>query len=192
MALKNDDRQRHGHPGGGFPLCGRGCAGRSPRDQPGWEDLRAPINKQGAHFFLNQNSREPVTEPDEMVPLWKILHRPARTGHTAPKDGRRKLLHVLADDEGWEQSSAIQRQGRDDLGCKVLAEHGVRALELFAVRVGLQKFKIPHNFEIKSMMQYYAQWIREGKLKVNSDWNKDLEGQIHRPGSLPAGPKELG
>ncbi len=24
-------------------------------------------------------------------------------------------------------------------------------------------------------MQLYAQWIREGKLKVNSDWNKDLK-----------------
>jgi len=31
------------------------------------------------------------------------------------------------------------------------------------------------NFEIKSIIQYYAQWIREGKLKVNSDWNKDLK-----------------
>ena len=25
------------------------------------------------------------------------------------------------------------------------------------------------------MVKYYAQWIREGKLKVNSDWNKDLQ-----------------
>jgi len=24
-------------------------------------------------------------------------------------------------------------------------------------------------------VQLYAQWIREGKLKVNSDWNKDLK-----------------
>lgn len=43
-------------------------------NQPGWENLQAPIDKQGAHFFLSQNSREPFTEPDEMVPLWKILH----------------------------------------------------------------------------------------------------------------------
>jgi Fe-S oxidoreductase len=46
---------------------------------------------------------------------------------------------------------------------------------LFAVRVGLQKFDIPHNFEIKSIIQLYAQWIREGRLKVNSDWNRDLK-----------------
>ncbi len=37
-------------------------------------EIVAPVNKQGATFYLNQNSREPVTEPDEMVPLWKILN----------------------------------------------------------------------------------------------------------------------
>ncbi len=44
---------------------------------------------------------------------------------------------------------------------------------MFAVRVGLQKFNISANFEIKSIIQYYAQWIKEGKLKVNADWNQD-------------------
>ena len=29
--------------------------------------------------------------------------------------------------------------------------------------------------EIKSIYEYYAKWIREGRLKVNSDWNKDLK-----------------
>ena len=42
--------------------------------QAGQENLVAPVDKKGAHYFLNQNSREPVTEPDEMVPLWKILN----------------------------------------------------------------------------------------------------------------------
>ncbi len=39
----------------------------------------------------------------------------------------------------------------------------------------MQKFSIEHNMEIASIYQYYAKWIREGKLKVNSDWNKDLK-----------------
>jgi len=42
--------------------------------QPRFKELQAPIDKQGAFFFVNQNSREPMQEPDEMVPLWKILH----------------------------------------------------------------------------------------------------------------------
>jgi len=57
---------------------------------------------------------------------------------------------------------------------------------LFAVRVGLQRFGIEHNFECKSIIEYYAQWIREGKLKVNSDWNKDLQIKftVHDPCNL--------
>jgi hypothetical protein len=37
--------------------------------QPEFAEMQAPIDKEGAEFFLNQNSREPVTEPDELVPL---------------------------------------------------------------------------------------------------------------------------
>ena len=45
----------------------------------------------------------------------------------------------------------------------------------FSVRSGLKKFNIDHNFEVKNIYEYYAKWIREGRLKVNSDWNKDLK-----------------
>ena len=38
----------------------------------------------------------------------------------------------------------------------------------------MKKFNIEHKFEFTSIITLYAQWIREGKLKVNSDWNKDL------------------
>ena len=38
----------------------------------------------------------------------------------------------------------------------------------------MRKFNIPHKFEFTSIITLYAQWIKEGKLKVNSDWNKDL------------------
>ena len=39
----------------------------------------------------------------------------------------------------------------------------------------MRRFKIPHKFELITIIELYAQWIREGKLKVNSDWNKDLK-----------------
>ena len=42
--------------------------------QPEFKDMQAPMDKKGAHFFVNQNSREPMSEPDEMVPLWKIFN----------------------------------------------------------------------------------------------------------------------
>ncbi len=39
----------------------------------------------------------------------------------------------------------------------------------------MQKFNVEHNFEIESIIRLYAKWIREGKLPVSSDWNKDLQ-----------------
>lgn len=39
----------------------------------------------------------------------------------------------------------------------------------------MKRFNIPHKFEFTSIITLYAQWIREGKLKVDSDWNKDLK-----------------
>jgi len=45
----------------------------------------------------------------------------------------------------------------------------------FSVLEGLKKFNIEHKFVVKNIYEYYAKWIREGKLKVNSDWNRDLK-----------------
>jgi hypothetical protein len=45
---------------------------------------------------------------------------------------------------------------------------------MYAIRSGLQKFGITPKFEIESIIRLYARWIREGKLKVSSDWNRDL------------------
>ncbi len=39
----------------------------------------------------------------------------------------------------------------------------------------MRKFNIPHKFKLTTILELYAQWIREGKLKVNADWNKDLK-----------------
>lgn len=39
----------------------------------------------------------------------------------------------------------------------------------------MRKYNIPHNFKLITIIELYAQWIREGKLVVNSDWNKDLK-----------------
>lgn len=38
----------------------------------------------------------------------------------------------------------------------------------------MRKYDIPHTFEFKSIIELYAEWIREGLLDVNSDWNRDL------------------
>jgi hypothetical protein len=88
--------------------------------QPEFAEMEAPVNKKGAEFFLNQNSREPVTEPDEMVPLWKILHL-AEADWTYGTKGwaAENYCMFLADDENWEQIVRTKVKAVEDLGCKI-------------------------------------------------------------------------
>ncbi len=75
--------------------------------------MQAPVNKEGAEFFLNQNSREPVTEPDEMVPLWKILHLVGADWTYGTKGwAAENYCMFLADNEAWEHIVRSQGQGR--------------------------------------------------------------------------------
>lgn len=88
--------------------------------QPGQEKLTAPVDKHGAMYFLNQNSREPVTEPDEMVPLWKILDM-AGADWTYGSVGwaAENYCMFAADDEAWETIVRNKVKAVEDLGCKV-------------------------------------------------------------------------
>ena len=88
--------------------------------QPDFASMQAPIDKQGAYFFLNQNSREPVTEPDEMVPLWKILHLAEADWTYGSKGwGGENYCMFLADNETWEHITRTTAKQADDLGCKI-------------------------------------------------------------------------
>ncbi len=88
--------------------------------QPGFENLEAPIDKRGAYYFLNQNSREPVTEPDEMVPLWKILHLVGADWTYGTRGwAAENYCMFLADDQAWEQVVRNKAAAVDSLGCKV-------------------------------------------------------------------------
>lgn len=142
--------------------------------QPGFTDLQAPINKEGAYFFVNQNSREPVKEPDEMVPLWKILHL-AGVDWTYGTHGwgAENYCMFAADDERWRTVLTKQVEGVQKLGCSswINIECGH---SFYSVWAGLQRFNIDAGVEFDHIVRWYARWIREGRLTPDASWNKDL------------------
>jgi hypothetical protein len=70
--------------------------------QPDFKDLAVSVDREGAYMVLNQNSREPVTEPDELGPLWKILHLVgADWTYPSVMWAGENYCMFLADDEGW-------------------------------------------------------------------------------------------
>ena len=81
--------------------------------------MEAPIDKMGAEFFLNQNSREPVTEPDEMLPLWKILHLVGANWTYGSKGwGGENYCLFLAEDASWKHLVQQSTDKAHELGCK--------------------------------------------------------------------------
>jgi len=120
MALKNDTCSAMGATEEDWKFVVEDVLEEIREEYPGYENLQAPMDKEGAYFILNQNSREPVTEPDEMVPLWKILHH-AGADWTYGSKGWAAENYCLfcADTENWEKIVRLKAKAVDDLGCKV-------------------------------------------------------------------------
>jgi ferredoxin len=120
MALRNDSCSAMGASPEDFQFVVEDVLEEYREAQPEFAEMQAPIDKQGACFFLNQNSREPVTEPDEMVPLWKILHRVGADWTYGSKGwGGENYCMFLADNEAWEHIVRTTAKQADDLGCQI-------------------------------------------------------------------------
>lgn len=171
MALKNDSCSAMGTDPEDFRFVVEDVLEEVRELQPRWKDLQAPIDKEGAHFFLSQNSREPVTEPDEMIPLWKILHMAgADWTYSCTGWGGENYCMFLADEENWKKIASTTLQTANNLGCKVYLNTEC-GHSTFSVWMGQKKFGIETDLSIEPIVRYYAKWVREGKLPVDPSWN---------------------
>lgn len=120
MALRNDTCSAMGATEEDFQFVVEDVLEEYREAQPEFEEMMADINREGAYYFLNQNSREPVTEPDEMVPLWKILHLAGADWTYGSKGwAAENYCMFMAEDETWEQIVRTKVKAVEDLGCKV-------------------------------------------------------------------------
>ncbi|MEJ2638373.1 MAG: (Fe-S)-binding protein [Desulfosarcinaceae bacterium] len=173
MALRNASTSAMGTPPDDFRFVVEDLLEEVQETQPGWEALQAPIDKEGATFYLSQNSREPVTLPDEMVPLWKILHLAGADwtyGSTAWAG--ENYCMFLADDEAWEHIARATVSKAEELGCKVYLNTEC-GHSTFSVNQGIRRFDIDTDLDVKLVVHYYAQWIKAGRLRPSSAWNRD-------------------
>ena len=120
MALRNDSCSAMGTSPEDFQFVVEDVLEEYREAQPEFADMEAPIDKQGAEFFVNQNSREPVTEPDELVPLWKILHLVGADWTYGSKGwAAENYCMFLADDDAWKHVTTTAAMQAEELGCKV-------------------------------------------------------------------------
>lgn len=119
MALKNVGHSAMGASSEDFKFVVQDILEEVRESQKGQENIIAPMDKFGAEYFLNQNSREPVIEPDEMVPLWKIMNM-AGADWTYGSVGwaAENYCMFAADDEKWEEIVRNKVEAVESLGCK--------------------------------------------------------------------------
>ena len=120
MALKHDTCSAMGTSEEDFQFVVEDVLEEYQETQPEFKDMKADVNREGAEFYLNQNSREPVTEPDEMVPLWKILHLAGADWTYGTKGwAAENYCMFLADNDAWEHIVRVKAKAVDDLKAKV-------------------------------------------------------------------------
>ena len=135
--------------------------------------VQAPIDKHGATFFINQNSREPAAEPEELAPLWKIFdYVGADWTYSSEAWAAENFCMFSGDENAWRKIVEQRVEVINKLACKVWINTEC-GHSFYSLWKGVEKFGLKTNFEPGNLISYYAQWIREGRLPVNSDWNTE-------------------
>lgn len=172
MALATPSTSATGTPPDDFRFVVEDVLEEVRTTQPGWEKLEAPMDKEGATFFLSQNSREPVSLPDEMVPLWKILHLAgADWTYGSTSWAGENYCMFLADDSGWRSITEATVRKAEELGCSVYLNTEC-GHSTFSVKQGIKRFSIQTGLDVKVVVHFYAIWIRQGRLRPSSEWNR--------------------
>ena len=171
LTRRGDSTSALGMPAGDFVMVVEDVLDEVHTTQPGFEHLKAPIDKRGAHFFVNQNSREPMSEPEEMVPLWKILDVVGVDWTYSSKGWAAENFCMFTGDEpAWREVIARRVDAVNELGCQVWLNTEC-GHSYYSMWQGVQRFGLDARFRMDSLITYYAQWIREGRLPINADWN---------------------
>ncbi len=133
--------------------------------------LEVHIDKPGAQFIINQNSREPAVEPEELGPLWKIFdYVGADWTYSSKGWAAENFCMFTGDDDAWRDMVKTRVEAINDLGAKVWINTEC-GHSFYTMWKGIERFGLQANFEAGNLISYYAGWIREGKLPVNADWN---------------------
>ena len=134
-------------------------------------DLVVPIDQAGADYFMTINSKLPKYYPMQLQDIYKINHV-AGVSWTMPSRWWEGTNYAMfsGDLETWEWTLRQQVAFVEELGCKVMAYtecgHGY-----YATIAGYKKFGIKPNFEVIHVVNLYADWLREGRLKVDPSRN---------------------
>ena len=134
-------------------------------------DLDVPIDRKDSDYFVTVNSKLPQYYPMELQCIYKVFHA-AGVSWTMPSIWWEGTNYAMfsGDLDTWEYTLRQQVQRVEELGIKVMAYtecgHGY-----YATLSGYKRFGIEPKFTVVHKVNLYAQWLREGRLKVDPSRN---------------------
>jgi Fe-S oxidoreductase len=134
-------------------------------------DLVIPVDKKGAKYFFTINSKLPKYYPLQLQDIYKINHATGISWTIGSQWWEGTNYAMFSGDLGiWEATLRKQVEYVESLGCEVMAYtecgHGY-----YATLAGYKKFGIKPKFELIHVVNLYAQWLREGLVKVDKSKN---------------------
>ncbi|GAG30310.1 unnamed protein product, partial [marine sediment metagenome] len=143
-----------------------------------------PLDKKGARLFYTVNPREPMFFPLSILAVGKIFYA-AGESWTFSSDNYdvTNYGYYSGDDEAAAIISDRLVQSMKKLGCKtlILAEcgHGLNANRWEAPEWLSKKY----DFEVKSILEIVADYIRQGRIKLDPSLNPNPV-TLHDPCNL--------
>jgi Fe-S oxidoreductase len=136
-----------------------------------WPGLEVPIDKQGAQYYMTINSKLPQYHPLDLQMIFKIFHA-AGASWTMPARWWEGTNYAMfsGDLATWEQTLRNQVENVERLGCEYIVYtecgHGY-----YATMAGYEKFGIKPKFKVIHKVNLWAQWVREGRIKLDRSKN---------------------
>ncbi len=117
-----------------------------------------------------------------MVPLWKVFDIVGADWTYASKGwAAENFCMVTGDEEAWKEVIQKRVSAVNALGCQVWLNTEC-GHSYYTMWHGIERFGLQANFRPESIIAYYAQWIREGKLPVDARWNtKGIKFTVQDP-----------
>ena len=108
-----------------------------------------------------------MSEPDEMVPLWKVFDYVGVDWTYASKGwAAENFCMFTGNDAAWREVIEKRVNAVNELGCEVWLNTEC-GHSYYIMWQGIERYGPQANFRMDSIITYYAQWIREGRLPVN-------------------------
>ena len=154
------------------------------QDEVGDKQARLPMDQKGARLFYAINPREPMFFPLSILAVGKILYAAGESWTFSSNNyDVTNYGYFSGNDEAAAIMSGRLVRSMEKLGCKtlVLAEcgHGFNAARWEAPEWLSKK----HDFEVKSILEIVADYIRQDRIKLDPSLNPNPV-TLHDPCNL--------